>query len=360
MDFCNKKTIDSIWRNSKEDESQVNDVRTLFLRWTIVSLSGCVINLIFCLFCWRRCLKKTKKTMKKSREPTTDRDIDQISLLHLLMTNYFACFVCGLGIVFTKLLPLHLNLSVGDCFLLILEIGQISSLMASGLHHLSHEFSLLNQMTHLEAQSHLPLEARTTFPVSSSPKLLITSILTWICPSVAFCGYFWSIPCQGFRSSDCDFSFFLSFRHRVFVLCPVVTVITSVLILTLSFCQRSQRVRACFATALDVFDNKDGKVTRSFDGNQYNNMSFSYLEAAEIERLRRKLDRTNLLSFLFFLTFLISWSPRLIWLAVSCVDGCPFPLFDQSLLFRSMIGTWTENTIIFKVTADSLIFVLSR
>jgi hypothetical protein len=152
----------------------------------------------------------------------------------------------------------------------------------------------------------------------------------------------------------------LSFRHRVFVLCPVATVIISVLILTLSFCQRSQKVKESFATALDVYENKEEKVTRCKNNSQFNDMSFCFADSAEIERNRRRLDRTNLVSFLFFLTFLLSWSPRLIWLAVSCVDGCPFPLFDQSLLLRSMIGTWTENTIIFKVTVDFLIFVLSK
>lgn len=74
--------------------------------------------------------------------------------------------------------------------------------------------------------------------------------------------------------------------------------------------------------------------------------------AAEIKWARMTL--------FFFVTYLIAWMPRIVWMILSCVDGCPFPLFEQTLKLRSFIGMITENLIIFKSIIDPLLFAWKR
>lgn len=74
--------------------------------------------------------------------------------------------------------------------------------------------------------------------------------------------------------------------------------------------------------------------------------------AAEIKWARMTL--------FFFVTYLIAWMPRIVWMILSCVDGCPFPLFEQTLKLRSLIGMITENLIIIKSIIDPLLFAWKR
>src|SRR5204862_8121901 len=110
-----------------------------------------------------------------------------------------------------------------------LEICQIASRFACLLHHLSLCWSLLQHMHPLTKPT--PLILMTEHDEQKYPRVIVISLVTWICPILIFTVYFWSIPCQGFQSIDCDFTFFLTFNHRLVVLGPMVMMVVIVLVL---------------------------------------------------------------------------------------------------------------------------------
>lgn len=127
VDYCNQETVARLWLNVNNDGLEM--VKELFKSWSPISLILCLLS--FCL--------NLKLVTRKNQPNVATFDL----LLNLLVTNCLAAFICGLGITFVKILPLSYNIVTGDCFLLILEIFQLSSLLASGLHHLVLAFQQL-------------------------------------------------------------------------------------------------------------------------------------------------------------------------------------------------------------------------
>ena len=190
----------------------------------------------------------------------------------------------------------------------------------------------------------------------------IISIIAWLIPAILFTVYFWSIPCQGFRSPDCDFTFFLTFQHRTLMLAPLMIILMVVLFYYVLFAVKSRNARCGLESALTIVDHRDSgqRISRCYDKRYYSRTSFCTQNALDFEERRITLERISSTVILMFITFTLAWSPRLVWLSLSCVDGCPFPLFKQSLMTRSVIGLITEYLIILKSTIDPLIVVMRK
>lgn len=56
-------------------------------------------------------------------------------------------------------------------------------------------------------------------------------------------------------------------------------------------------------------------------------------------------------------TYLMGWMPAMTYFAVSCVDGCPFPILHQSLFTRAIAAIVTTNLIILKAIIDPFIYL---
>lgn len=163
---------------------------------------------------------------------------------------------------------------------------------------------------------------------------------------------------SGFRSADCDFTFFLSFRYRL-----IISVSFALLIITISIVyilvhtnMKKEREQSKANSVLQVVCTKKLRVSRSYDDRFYTQASFN---TNKEEQTVQMLQHGKLVasSVLVFATYLVCWSPRVAWLMLSCVDGCPFPLFGQTVLTRSMIGLVTENLIIIKSIVDPMIII---
>ena len=150
MDYCDEDQIDKIWSEIKTEG--LDDVKVIFKNWTPVSLILCLVSILLSF----HLLTSTHfnglphvNSMSQNYDSYNHLIMTRSSslLINLMITNSGASFVCGLGIGFVKFLPIHFDIVVGDCFLLVLEIFQISSLIASGLHHLLLSF---NQYSILE------------------------------------------------------------------------------------------------------------------------------------------------------------------------------------------------------------------
>ena len=195
MDYCNEELINKIWSSVKTDG--IEEVKETFSSWSIISLSLCILSVLVTILS----LKYSSRRCNRRNFERPSRSLYLI--INLLITNCLASIICGLGILFIKFLPIHLGIIVGDCLLLVLEIFQISSLMASGVHHL---FIANNQRNSIRTLS-LPIKGQKEIARDScsydGPDPYFVSIFSWLLPAFFFSGYFWIIPCQGNNANCC-------------------------------------------------------------------------------------------------------------------------------------------------------------
>lgn len=71
---------------------------------------------------------------------------------------------------------------------------------------------------------------------------------------------------------------------------------------------------------------------------------------------RRHYKRTIITSFIIVGTYAICYTPNVTYLALSCIDGCPFPLHLQSPLIRIIVGALSFALIIVKSIVDPFIY----
>lgn len=337
MDFCDYDLISSIWSSMSTD--RLEEVKDMYRKSTPISLIVCLINVIITYF-----------SMRKSDESLN------MHVQNLLVTNCVASLIAGFGILTTKFMPVYFDVETSDCFLLVLEVAQISSLVASGLHHVFLSILLFRRMREVAFGETFALDE----PEITTSGCSLLSFFAWMVPAALFTAYFWSIPCQGFRSLDCDFTFFLTFQHRTLMMMPLLVILIIVLFYYVLFALKSRSARQSLESALTISNSSIERVSRSYDERFYSRTSFCTQSACEFEDKRMSLERTGATVILLFTTFTLAWSPRLIWLTLSCVDGCPLPLYQQSLFHRSVIGMITEHLIILKATLDPLIFVIRK
>lgn len=71
---------------------------------------------------------------------------------------------------------------------------------------------------------------------------------------------------------------------------------------------------------------------------------------------RHQYRRTTITSLIIVGTYLICWMPNIIWLALSCTDGCPYPLLSQPTTVRMVLGFITNSLVIIKAIVDPFIY----
>lgn len=125
---------------------------------------------------------------------------------------------------------------------------------------------------------------------------------------------------------------------------------------------------------LEISSDAKCVVRRGYDPRFYNSKSFTCpvpaddslgaMGAPDEVKVRKEQLAAEIkwskMTLAFFVTYLIAWMPRILWMILSCVDGCPYPLFEQTLKLRSLIGMVTENLIIIKSIVDPLLFAWKR
>ncbi|XP_053211849.1 phosphatidylinositol 3-kinase 2-like [Panonychus citri] len=133
--------------------------------------------------------------------------------LNLACTDTIASILNGLGVVFNSYLPVVFNVHFDTCPFLAIEIFRSSALISSVLHLLALAFIHYKGIVRP-----LHYRVRTFFSHHVTRSIHLISAICWGIPLTAFTIYFYSIPCQGFRSSSCDFRFLASKRYRLFIL----------------------------------------------------------------------------------------------------------------------------------------------
>lgn len=197
MDYCNEQFVNEIW--SKVNTDGIEEVKETFSFWSVISLSLCSLSILITILS----LNYSSSNSQRRHFERSSRSLYLI--INLLITNCLASIICGLGILFIKFLPIHLDIIVGDCLLLVLEIFQISSLLASGIHHLFlainqrnsiKDLSLKSSLSSIKSSAHVNY-IQSDWNQIKGPDPYFVSILSWILPAFFFSGYFWIIPCQG-------------------------------------------------------------------------------------------------------------------------------------------------------------------
>ncbi|XP_054165189.1 5-hydroxytryptamine receptor 1A-alpha-like [Oppia nitens] len=301
--------------------------------------------------------------------------------LNLAATDAVNSLIVGTGLFVNSYLPRVFNVSISNnCTILVLEIFRLSSLVASALHLLAMAFIYYRGVTK-------PLHYRFTIFCSTHLKrsLYLVSLMCWTIPVLIFSLYFFSIPCQAFQSANCDYIFMLSFRLRttvtVIFLAPLL--VMSVLywrIFSIIHCRRRRAAGSTTTTTTtSVTTNSIGAVinrnvlldigcSADVDDQIVSRKSLHIVKSRQTLAIRRSPNRSlsghrrrysskTVVTTLSILgTYVICWMPGVAYLALTCLDGCPFPLLSLADDTRILIGFTVNALIIFKAIIDPFIY----
>ena len=143
---------------------------------------------------------------------------------------------------------------------------------------------------------------------------------------------------KGFRSKNCLFSFLLFWRFRFTVLlCFGIPLIVM------------------FFAYIRIFYVLNHQST--FDRSSKNNCEKTVTGESKIKVEHLKSYRkTTVTSLIIVGTYLICWMPNILWIVFSCVDGCPFPIIEQSMTTRASVGFLTNSLVVIKAIVDPFIY----
>lgn len=142
----------------------------------------------------------------------------------------------------------------------------------------------------------------------------------------------------GFQSKDCLYSFLLFWRFRFTVLLcfgiPLIVMFFAYLRIFYVLHKQPNFERA-------LKNNCDSKSNQEYKNNVDNWKSYR---------------KTMITSLIIVGTYLICWMPNISWIVFSCVDGCPFPIIEQSMTTRASLGFFTNSLVVIKAIVDPFIY----
>ncbi|XP_015787189.1 importin-13 homolog A-like [Tetranychus urticae] len=303
--------------------------------------------------------------------------------LNLAATDAIASFLTVLVIIFSSYLPVVQGIQLNKCILLTLEVARLTSLFASVLHLLA--------LTWLHYQGTVnPIHHRLTSLYQRSENIKYVTLTCWLTPFIIFIFIFSSTSCQGYRSPNCEFTFLLAWHFRSTILIlfgtPWLLMIVAYLHIfwTLEMAQKITCSRTCNNNnnannnSLNNHSNSgnsnDNAIDNSTNNKQVNNGNTSYpitlnsikpsygcSNNVNVENnLTRRIDKSYrkaiTTSLIIIITYLVGWMPAIIWFALSCIDGCPYPLYSQSYSTRAYLGFITTASVVIKPIVDPLIY----
>lgn len=243
----------------------------------------------------------------------------------------------------------------------------------------------------------------------------------WIFPLSAFTVYFFSVPCQGkmllplpnlyficpfllsshynvdsfctttaFLSSSCRIEFFLTLRYRLFLLLIFLTPLLLMLFIYIRIFiaikkNDSRRQTLSLGQATCSTKNTQTSLIQMRWYKRVARMSLetgsiatevtneSLMNEAETECSRsnrgspestRVIKRSHTHSkalyttLLILGTYLFCWMPAVVFLALTCVDGCPFPITGIPTLSRVLISFPCNSLVVLKAIVDPFIYTL--
>ncbi|XP_015787187.1 adenosine receptor A2a-like [Tetranychus urticae] len=254
--------------------------------------------------------------------------------LNLATTDGIASFFTFIGIL-NIYLGVVFDIRVHTCWVLILEVLRLSSFFASVLHLLALTWLHYQAITN-------PLQHRTQ-SVFQNPKAVHgLSASCWIISLTFFTGYFWSIPCQGFRARNCPHLFLYFWKFRFTIL---ICFSTPLFLMFLAYCRIFHEL---------FFTSNIHRSLKRFDGASISTSTGTSSRITGDNRSQYR--RTTVTSLIIVGTYLICWMPNIIWLALSCTDGCPYPLSRQPPNVRMVLGFITNSLVVIKAIVDPFIY----
>ncbi|RWS01730.1 hypothetical protein B4U79_18540 [Dinothrombium tinctorium] len=127
----------------------------------------------------------------------------------------------------------------------------------------------------------------------------LITFFCWLIPLLTFTFYFWSIPCQVMIYAYVKIFHVLSVGQEEF--------------------------------AVDV--------------NSYGN-----------SRVNQGYWKAIITSLIIVGTYIICWMPAVTWFALTCIDVCPLPLFEQPVATRFIFGFITNALVVVKAICDPFIY----
>lgn len=131
MDFCDNETVFTYFRVKNMEGIEMQ--KLLYKIFVPILLLGCLFSLLLNLVLVA-VGSASRKTMR-SRSPIL------VLSLNLAATDCLASFLIGLSFVINSFLPVVLQINIDSpmksCFLLVLEVLRLSSLIASAAHLLA-------------------------------------------------------------------------------------------------------------------------------------------------------------------------------------------------------------------------------
>jgi len=80
------------------------------------------------------------------------------------------------------------------------------------------------------------------------------------------------------------------------------------------------------------------------------------LKSYRLRGIRQSYKKTAITSLIIVGTYVFCWLPGIMWYILSCIDGCPFPLIQQTPICRMVLGFTTNGLIILKAVVDPFIY----
>ncbi|XP_074596070.1 uncharacterized protein LOC141851250 isoform X2 [Brevipalpus obovatus] len=218
--------------------------------------------------------------------------------LNLATTDTIASLLNGLSFLFNSYLPVVFGHDLGKpCLFVVLELFRMSAFISSVLHLLALASIHYNGTVR---PLHYRVRACCSHHVTRSIHFI--SLICWLIPLILFCIYFSSIPCQGFQSPICDYSFFATKRYRYFYLVLFLLPLIFMLILYVKIffiIRQNQLIRHKTVKSLNrailIGVQEDKKMSISTSGSTKNNLPIkSVLILRNIRHLCRGSSEPNL------------------------------------------------------------------
>ncbi|XP_053205527.1 octopamine receptor beta-2R-like isoform X2 [Panonychus citri] len=249
------------------------------------------------------------------------------------------------------------GIQLNRCILLTIEVIRLTSLFASVLHLLA--------LTWLHYQGTVnPIHHRLTSLYQRSENIKYVTLTCWLIPFIIFIFIFSSTSCQGYRSQDCDFTFLLGWHFRSTIL---LLFGTPWLLMIVAYLHIFWTLEMAQKLTCSLNNNNSKQINNNSNNLNVNNsnnnntlVNNNPINITNNTNLTRRIDKSYrkaiTTSLIIIITYLIGWMPAIIWYAISCIDGCPYPLYSQTSSTRAYLGFITTGSVVAKPIVDPLIY----
>ncbi|KAI1289546.1 hypothetical protein HDE_09100 [Halotydeus destructor] len=299
--------------------------------------------------------------------------------LNLASTDTVASLLMGLSLILNSLLPVVFKVQFPRCPFVVLELFRTTALIASVLHLLA--LAYLHYKGTINPLHYRSLSVCSLDSVTSSIHMI--TAFCWSLPLVIFTLYLYSVPCQAFQTESCDIEFLVFKEYRLLVLTcfltPLILMAILYLIVFNHIRNRSNQqnglmasppggqraTKVCLEPPCSCFRflkrplmaDTVVRVTCPQRGASVDTLSTGTGTRPGTGSASSKSNGKALSTTLIILgTYLICWMPAVTFLALTCQDGCPYPILNIDPVTKVTLSFIINGLVCLKSLVDPFIY----